>query len=107
MARECTQDEIKELEEAIQAMDRLSQGGFSEISAIAKLCLMSLESPRGYLHMEILATAFQAISDKAYEAQAMINCEAERTGCNYTDPAYMRRFRAVAQANRLGADHGE
>lgn len=38
---------IQGLRDAVNTMDSLSQNGFSEIAAIAKLALRSLESPDG------------------------------------------------------------
>lgn len=93
-----TPDEVDRLQAAVETMDLLSQGGFSEISAIAKLALISLELPAGYQRLDVIATAFEAIRCKAEDMQNCINVEAEQVGCNYTDNARTRRFGAELQA---------
>jgi len=40
--------DVKELRNAVNVMDALSQEGFSGIASIANLALISLENPRGY-----------------------------------------------------------
>lgn len=58
---EAASDDIHRLQVAIMNMDSLAQGGFSEISAIAKLALVAMETPYGYLHPETIAQALRAI----------------------------------------------
>ncbi|MDB0569815.1 hypothetical protein LBW59_03380 [Ralstonia solanacearum] len=86
--------DAKNLREAIQNIDALSQDGFSEIAAIAGLALSRLEMPEGLLHLEDVAYALQAIRGKAQDIKNCINGEAESVGCNYTDAAVQRRFDA-------------
>lgn len=86
--------DAKNLREAIQNIDALSQDGFSEIAAIAGLALSRLEMPEGLLHLEDVAYALQAIRGKAQDTKNCINGEAESVGCNYTDAAVQRRFDA-------------
>jgi len=78
---------IKELGDAIRMMDCLSQDGFSQISAIAKLALRSLESPNGHLHIDNVFSALEAIAGKADDIENIINSEAEGVGFHYQDAA--------------------
>lgn len=90
--------EIKNLRNAVQAMDGLAQDGFAEISAIAKLALAMLEHPDGYRHPERIAQALRTIWGKADDMENCISGEAERVGCNYVDESKMRRYAAQAEA---------
>lgn len=96
-------NDIEKLRAAVTDMDCLSQGGFSEIAAIAKLALASLEHPDGYLHSENIAHALRAIWVKADEVENCINYNAEEVGCNYRDPSTARRYAARAAAREMGA----
>ena len=89
-------DKIKSLQGAVNFMDCLAQGGFSEIKAIAKLALAHLEHPDGYHHPELIAHALNAIWGKAEQIENCINSEAELVGCNYVDEAERRRWDAQA-----------
>ena len=97
-----TPADVQHLQVAVETMDLLSQDGFSEISSIAKLALISLEAPAGYQHIDNIATALKAIRSKAEDMQNCINVEAEKVGCNYTDDARCRRWNAERQASEQG-----
>lgn len=90
-ARQHTVPEVQKLRNAVEYMDCLSQGGFSEIASIAKLALFSLETPDGYQHLDNIANALKAIWSKADDIQNCINSEAEQVGCNYADDNQRRR----------------
>lgn len=94
----------RQLHAAITDIDCLSQGGFSEISAIAKLTLAALETPDGYHFSENVALALRAIWGKADDIENCINCRAEEVGCNYQDPARERRFAAHREASEERAE---
>lgn len=96
--------DIRRLQAAVYDMDCLAQGGFSEISAIAKLALAAMETPDGYRHPETIAQALRAIWGKADDIENCINCEAEEVGCNYRDPNTQRRY-AAARAVREETCH--
>src|ERR1700730_3630776 len=103
--------DVKDLRNSIELMDSLSSTGLSEISAIARLALIALESPMGYQHPEIIANALRAIWGKADDIQNCINAEAESVGCNYRDELIERRYaayRAVREADAVLAEarHG-
>lgn len=97
-----TQEQIENLRAKIENIDALSQEGFSQISAIAKLALAALEHPYGYLHHENIAKALQAIWNKAENVEDCIGREAEEVGCNYEDQAMKRRY-AASYAQRQAA----
>lgn len=101
-ARQHTVPEVQKLRNAVEFMDCLSQGGFSEIASIAKLALSSLETPDGYRHLDNIANALKAIWGKADNIQNCINSEAEQVGCNYTDDDQRRRWDALRQAREAG-----
>jgi len=108
MARSpCTPD-VANLRRVVEHMDCLSQGGFSEISILAKLALMHLETPHGQQHPDDLPRVLEMIWNKAEDIQDRINSEAETVGCNYTDEAQQRRREARHQAREAdkGAQHG-
>lgn len=92
--------DVKKLQDTIEQMDGLAQEGFSEISAIAKLALKSLELPDGHLHIDTLADALSAIFGKAATIENCINATAEDVGCNYIDRAQHRRWAAADEARR-------
>ncbi len=95
--------EIDRLRSTVHDMDFLSQEGFSEISAIAKLALMAMEHPDGYRHPEIIAHALRSISGKAEDIENCINSEAEEVGCHYRDPKIERRYAAHTAARQAEA----
>ena len=92
--------DVKTLRNTVQTMDSLSQDGFSEISAIAKLALAMLEQPDGYRHPELIAMALRNIWSKSDMIVNCINCEAEAVGCNYIDESLRRRYAARTQAQQ-------
>ncbi|WP_342616963.1 hypothetical protein [Rhodoferax sp. GW822-FHT02A01] len=102
-----TPEEIQKLHATVNLMDCLSQGGFSEISSIAKLALISLETPEGHRHLDNVVRALESIWGKADEIQNSINWEAEQVGCNYVDEAERRRqdARRMARAQEVGVAH--
>ena len=99
-----TATEVDELRAAIDLMDNLSQDGLSEITAIAKLALLGLESPESYRHLDNIAHALKAIWSKANDTQDSINGEAERVGCNHVDKAERRRWDAQRIALSLAVE---
>lgn len=90
--------DISRLTNAIEMMDCLAQEGLSEISAIAKLTLMALETPDGYRHPENIAHALRAIWGKADQIENCINSEAEQVGHNWRDTSTERRYAAHREA---------
>lgn len=100
---ESTTSEVQKLRNAIELMDSLSQSGFSEIAAIAKLALKSLETPDGYRHLDNIVHALKAIWGKADDIQNCINGEAEEVGCNYIDEDERRRMAAHHTARAIDA----
>lgn len=96
-------DQIQKLRNTVNLVDCLAQGGFSQISAIARLALAQLEHPDGYRHPELIAEALNAIWYKAEEVENCINSQAEMVGCNYVDEAQRRRWAAAKQTQGAAA----
>ncbi|MDR1968286.1 MAG: hypothetical protein LBQ32_06275 [Burkholderiaceae bacterium] len=97
-----TPEEVRRLRAAVETMDSLSQEGFSEIAAIAKLALISLKTPEGYRHLDGIAYAIGAIRSKAQDVENCINSEAEGVGCNYVKGDEHRRWDARRAARAQG-----
>lgn len=97
----CT--DLRRLQAAITSMDACAQDAFSEISAIAKLAMMAMETPDGYRHPETIVSALRAIWGKADVAQDSINYEAEEVGCGYIDPSIELRYVAQLAASKEAA----
>ncbi len=93
-SRSSASADIKQLRSTVEFINCLSQGGFSEINAIAKLALAYLERPECYRNPEVIALALSAIWGTAESIENSINSEAERIGCNFTDEARARRVEA-------------
>lgn len=74
------------LTHSIDFMDALSQEGFGEIAALARLALCRLETPEGSDHIDDVAVALRHILDKSADIREAIHEEAERLGCGH-DPA--------------------
>ena len=88
------------LRAAIIDMDALSQSGFSEISAVARLALLSFENPESYQHPELVIQALRSIWGKADDIENCINGRAEEVGCNYIDLNDRRRSEALYAARQ-------
>ena len=89
--------DLTRLRAAVSDIDCLSQQGFGQIAAIARLALMSMEVPAAYRHPDVLATAMDAILNIAKDIQNCINAAAEDVGCNYIDSPERRRMAAKQQ----------
>lgn len=86
--------DLNRLRDAVLNMDCLSQTGFSQIAAIARLSLLAMETPAAQQHTCTLATALEAIQTIADDIQSCINSTAEGVGCNYIDSPARRRMAA-------------
>jgi len=87
-----------DLRGTIETMDALSHEGFSGIAAVARLALLSLETPEGQSNSERLAGAFRMILEKADTIQSCINSEAERAGAAFIDESARKRAQAYREA---------
>lgn len=94
--------DINRLRSVITDMDALSQSGFSNISAMAKLAIHWLESPDKSKHTEVVAQALKMIWYRADDIENCINSEAENVGCNWQDPDDARRRSAQRE---IGCGH--
>ena len=86
--------DVEKLQAAVEFMDALAQQGFSEIAAMARLALGSLQTPHGYLHLENTVKALEVIAAKALDINNCVNCSAEGVGCNYIDEQLAQRWEA-------------
>jgi hypothetical protein len=95
--------EVQKLRDTIQLLDNYSQHGFSQIAAIARIILLSLETKSAYSHFDDIAIALEAIIEKADDIKNCINSEAENTGCNFIDETkwIARRSRHTAREEVL------
>lgn len=92
-------DNINELRSAVNTMDYIAQKGLSEISAIAELALLALETTKPYRNPEIIAQALSAILTRSGDIENGINCEAESVGCNFKDSSSELRYVAKRGAS--------
>lgn len=97
---------IEKLREAVHNMDAMSQEGFSEIKAVARLTTFALMTPEGQRDTEAIANALQAIWNRAEQSESAINWEAEQVGLQYTDADMVRRYEA-GRAIKAGRANGE
>ncbi len=93
-----TSEEIEKLRSVITDMDALAQEGFLGIRSIAKLALLSLETPEGHRHIEDVARALNTIWSIAESIGDCVISRAEDAGCNYTDDSRDRRHAAYIAA---------
>lgn len=92
---------VDDLQSRIRSIDEVSQGGLSQIGALAKVALNALETEAGSIDFESMARVLTCIIEKAHETENSINGMAEDAGCNYVDAAYGRRIDARAAAARM------
>jgi len=98
------QSDIYKLQNCVEVMDSLSQEGFSEISAIATLALLAMESREiNNNQSNILAHAFQLIRLRANDVRDLITSEAEQYGCNSTREIFGKIIAAQSAESREGA----
>lgn len=100
----------QKLKDAVEMMDGAAQDALSEIAAIAKLALASMENPATCDDSCTIAHVLGAIRSKALDAENCINAYAEEVGCHYVDQAQLRRWAAERQAReerkaRNGVSH--
>ena len=82
------------LRETVLLMDELSHDGFGRIKGLARLALLSLETPEGHRDVSALVAALATIGMIAEDMENFINSEAGSVGCGYMDPAWRRRANA-------------
>lgn len=76
-------EQIEKLQQAITNMDSLSQDGFSEIAAIARITIKALEGGACVRPIEDVIKILDIIWAKANDIENCINGEAEDVGCHY------------------------
>jgi hypothetical protein len=99
--------ELNTLRQTIRQMDALSQEGFTDVAAIAKLIKAALKAANFSDPQNMIIPALGQIVDRAGDAENCINSEAEEVGCNFFSPELSLAIaesleRAVAAS---GVDH--
>ena len=96
---------VEAIGEAVETMDALSHDGFGRISGLARLALLSLETPEGHRSVEALAAALVTICAIAEDTKNCINCEAADVGFGHDEQGWKRRAdarRAFQDSQREG-----
>lgn len=93
-------EDIGTVKETVLAIDRVSQDGFGRIHGLAKLALLSLETPEGHRNTGGLVAALTTISMIAEDMENCINDWAGHVGCAYRDQGWER----IAYARRAFQD---
>ncbi len=91
---------MNEIGETVRTMDRLSQDGFGRINGLARLALLSLETPEGHRNTVGLVAALTTIGMIAEDMESCINEWAGHVGYAYRDEAWQR----LADARRAFQD---
>ncbi|HMN20587.1 MAG TPA: hypothetical protein PKA16_04250 [Ottowia sp.] len=94
---------VRELRDAVEAIDCFSQDGFQEIAAIAKLAVASMGTAEGLMHTENILFALRAIWGTAETTVDLIADQAERVGCAHKSPPdrdYWKARAAIADARQ-------
>ena len=90
---------FKDLQTAIEEIDGYTQSGFGQIGAVARLALLSREQKGAHDTGEDIASALEVIAWIAADIGNLINCTAEKVGCNYVDKRLQRRAEARLHQN--------
>lgn len=83
--------EIEKLKDSIQLMDYESQGGFTAVISITRLCIHELKRlGKGDDQKTpwIIITALEEVCNRANNVMDNINSEAENHGCHYREESY-------------------
>ena len=89
----------KLLRDALEMIDGWSQTATDKIAAVANLAHSALEGVREH-QADNVRHALLLIGELAMDLQNHINCQAERVGCNYSDP----KTKAEVEAYKLKAE---
>ena len=99
-----TETTSKQYRSAMFDVSCMAMGGLDEISSMARMLLLAMESPDFYRHPEHIGNVVQSIWGKALEISNVVACEAERVECLKDDLAQERRRAAWAAARKQVAD---
>lgn len=98
-------NDLEAVKEATRMMDELAQCGFGRIKGLARLALLSLETPEGHRDVSALVAALTTIDMIAEDTANCINSEAGDVGCGHDDAGWRRRAdarRAFQDSQREG-----
>ena len=93
---------IEKLREAVHNVDAMSQEGFREIKAVARLTMFALMTPEGQRDTEAIANALQAIWNRAEQSESAINWEAEQVRA----ASHLEPCGTVRERHQLGGRTG-
>jgi hypothetical protein len=99
--------ELSTLRQTIRQMDALSQEGFTDVAAIAKLIKVALEAANFSDPKKMIFPALGQIVDRAGDAENCINSEAEEVECNFVSPEISKAIAASLEraVTASGVDH--
>ena len=92
--------------EICEAMAGVAIEALEEVAALAKLALISMESPSAHCSPETIAAALNAISRASDEAIGHLVSETATIGFSYQNSAADRRRNAIAAARFLKGGGG-
>ncbi len=91
--------DIQNLQSIIHEIDSLSQSGFSQIAAVSRMAIKTLESGAYADPTSDVIEVFKMIWSKAEDVENYINAEAEAVGCNHTSKRLQYEINKVLEAN--------
>ncbi|MGQ8877303.1 hypothetical protein ACUTR7_07295 [Delftia sp. NA_296.1] len=86
------------LRQALVEVGRLTRQGCNEVSSLAQMALVWLETPAGCRDLEVVASALLAIRDAVQRLEDFVDDETGGACCGYDDPDRLRRLAACSAA---------
>ena len=83
------------LSSSLRSVDAQSQQHFGAIESMARVTLLSMETPEGHCNTEDIAMVLRTIMHLACEAASEINAKAANADCGYVDHEAVRRIDAL------------
>ena len=93
-----TQATPAQLRDTITLIDNHAQDALNAIAAICSLALAAMETPQGIGDVTSLASALEAMRDRAEQARDTITDEATQVGCRWVHAPEERRTKALFEA---------
>ena len=90
----------RELSTALRFADAHSSRNFGAIEALARVTLLSLETPDGHTNSEDVANVLRTVMNLAADAASEINAQAANADCGYVDHEAFRRIKALWKADQ-------
>lgn len=86
--------EAQRLRNSVKDMDAMSQEGFGNIEALARVTLLALKTPDAHRSTELIARVLEAIRGIAQTSLDAVNSTAEAVGCNWFEADELHRAEA-------------